>query len=77
MDQNETCIVLVHSEKGAAAFAAQTGSLTPINCIGVAISERASQPLERLNLNAIYTAKAPNEDGLFAALELALATLSA
>ena len=77
MDQNSTCIVLVHSEKGATAFAAQTRSRALTSCIGVAISERASQPLERLNLSAIYTAEAPNEDGLFAALEIALATLSA
>lgn len=77
LDQNDACIVLVHSEKGASAFAAQTGPQALTNCIGVAISERASQPLERLNLSAIYTAEAPNEDGLFAALEIALATLSA
>ncbi|NQY41288.1 MAG: uroporphyrinogen-III synthase [Henriciella sp.] len=77
MDQNETSIVLVHSEKGASAFAAQAASRALSNCIGVAISERASQPLERLNLNAIYKAEAPKEDGLFAALEIALATLSA
>ena len=77
MDQNSTCIVLVHSEKGATAFAAQTGSRALTSCIGVAISERASQPLERSKLSAIYTAESPNEDGLFAALEIALATLSA
>ena len=77
IDRNDACIVLVHSEKGAAAFEALTASPELANCIGVAISDRASQPLERLNLSAIYTAEAPNEDGLFAALENALATLSA
>ena len=76
-DEQEACIILVHSEKGAAAFEALTTSRALTNCTGVAISARASQPLERLNLSAIYTADAPNEDGLFAALEIALATLSA
>ena len=77
IDRNEACIVLVHSEKGAAPFEAPPASRALTNCTGVAISARASQPLERLNLSAIYTAEAPNEDGLFAALEVALATLSA
>ena len=77
IDQNEVCIILVHSEKGAAAFAPLTNTSIISNGIAVAISARASQPLERLNLGAIYTADAPNEDGLFAALESALATLSA
>ena len=77
LDRNARTIILLHSEKGARAFAALTISRELINCIGVAISDRASGPLERSNLRAIYTAEAPNEDGLFAALEIALATLSA
>lgn len=76
-EQSDATIILSHSQKGGRAFAelASTNALT--NCLGVAISDRASEPLERLNLKAIYTAEAPNEDGLFAALEIALATLSA
>ncbi|MEL6413559.1 MAG: uroporphyrinogen-III synthase [Pseudomonadota bacterium] len=77
LNQNASVITLLHSEKGASAFAALAKTYALTNCIGVAISERASGPLERLNLRAIYTAEAPNEDGLFAALEIALATLSA
>ena len=77
LDQNARAIILLHSEKGARAFAALTKARELANCTGVAISERASTPLERSNLSAIYTADTPNEDGLFAALEIALATLSA
>jgi uroporphyrinogen-III synthase len=75
--QNETAILLVHSEKGASAFAAAVASGTLSNWVGVGISDRAGAPLEPLNLSAIYKADVPNEDGLFAALETALATLSA
>ena len=77
LTQKARTIILLHSEKGASAFAALTKARELANCIGVAISERASTPLERSNLSAIYTADTPNEDGLFAALEIALATLSA
>ena len=63
--------------EGASAFAALTKTIALTQCISVAISERAGAPLERANLSAIYIADAPNEDGLFAALEGALATLSA
>ncbi|MFN3213783.1 MAG: uroporphyrinogen-III synthase [Henriciella sp.] len=75
--QNEPAFVLVHSEKGASAFAAAVAPGSLSNWVGVAISDRASAPLEPLNLSAIYKADIPNEDGLFAALETALATLSA
>ena len=70
-------IILVHSEKGASAFANVARHIETSNCVGVAISDRASAPLEPLKLDAIYTAKSPNEDGLFEALGTALATLSA
>ncbi|GAB5455540.1 MAG: hypothetical protein Hens2KO_17690 [Henriciella sp.] len=76
-NQNTQSIVLVHSEKGAKAFAALIDAQALSNCTGVAISDRASGPLEPLNLNAIYIADVPNEDGLFAALQTAFATLSA
>ena len=75
--QNETAIVLVHSEKGASAFAAAVAARRLSNWLAVAISDRASAPLEPLDLSAIYKADIPNEDSLFAALETALATLSA
>lgn len=77
LNKNARTIILLHSEKGASAFAALTETLAVSNSIGVAISDRASTPLERSNLSAIYIAEGPNEDGLFAALEIALATLSA
>ena len=77
LDQNARSIILLHSEKGARAFTAITKSRPLRQCIAVAISDRASTPVERSNLSAIYIADAPNEDGLFAALEIALATLSA
>lgn len=77
LDKSAKTILLLHSEKGASAFAALTKTIALSQCIGVAISARAVAPLEHANLSAIYIADAPNEDGLFAALEGALATLSA
>lgn len=76
-NQDTQSIILAYSEKGAKAFAALIGAQALNNCTGVAISDRASGPLEPLNLSAIYIADVPNEDGLFAALQKALATLSA
>lgn len=70
-------ILLVHSEKGAAAFAALIGNKRLSHVTGVAISKRAGAPLEPLDLSAIYEASTPNEDGLFDALGAAIATLSA
>lgn len=70
-------ILLVHSEKGAAAFAALISNKQLPHVTGVAISTRASAPLEPLGLSAIYEASTPNEDGLFDTLRTAIATLSA
>ena len=63
--------VLVHSAKGAEAFAAAAGALDLSQLIGVAVSRKAGMPLEKLGLRAIVHAAHPNEDGLFMSLETA------
>lgn len=75
--REQTAIVLVHSQKGAAAFAELVSDRPKDALIAVAISEPASEPLKPLDLQAIHFADAPNEDGLFSALHAAIATLSA
>lgn len=70
-------LVLVHSAKGAAAFAQLTADLPTDHLSAVAISVQAAQPLMKLGVGEIHIARAPNEDGLFTALRPAAATLSA
>ncbi len=66
-------VVLIHSAKGAAAFAALACAFDLSAWRAVAISDPAAAPLSGLYLQDIAVAKHPDEDGLFAAL----ATLSA
>ena len=77
LEQNRPAMVLIHSAKGASAFADLLGREDLKAWTAVGISEPACAPLASLKLDAIYTAETPNEDGLFEALERALATLSA
>ncbi|MCR9268560.1 MAG: uroporphyrinogen-III synthase [Hyphomonadaceae bacterium] len=70
-------VALFHSAKGAAAFANLMPGVDLSNWSAVCISEQASKPLKGLRFGALHLAEAPNEDGLFAALERAIATLSA
>jgi uroporphyrinogen-III synthase len=58
--------VLIHSAKGAAAFAWAAGDLD--QAIVVAISEAAARPLQGREVAAIHVAEAPNEDALLATL---------
>ena len=64
-------LLLVHSEKGAAAFLelAPDGSLS--NLTGVTISPTVSEVLIRAGLHRVHTAKAPNEAELLKALQAA------
>ena len=73
----KACVVLIHSAKGADAFAHLARETSGRNLIAVAISEPASRPLRALRPRDVFIAESPNEDGLFAAFETALATLSA
>ncbi|MEM1036952.1 MAG: uroporphyrinogen-III synthase [Pseudomonadota bacterium] len=70
-------IVLVHSEKGAEAFVDLAKNYPTDNLKGVAISDRAAVPLRKAGLDTPHVADVPNEDGLFIALNRAVATLSA
>ncbi len=58
--------VLIHSAKGAAAFAWAAGGLE--QAVIVAISDAAARPLQSREVAAIHIAEAPNEDALLAAL---------
>ena len=77
MTEDKPAIVLVHSAKGAAAFAGLTETASPDHWKLVGISEQACTPLAAFAPERIYVADAPNEDGLMRALDKALATLSA
>lgn len=69
-------ILLIHSSKGAAAFAALSETL-PDSWRLAAISSQAAAPLAAQFVDRTFLAEAPNEDGLMAALDVAIATLSA
>lgn len=77
IESRSPALVLIHSAKGAAQFARLCEARCLSTLAAIAISEPASAPLARLHLEAIYLASAPNEDQLIAALEAAIATLSA
>jgi len=77
IDKNTPAIVLIHSAKGAEAFANMLGRQNMQVAALVAISESASAPLAKLALDRTYVAAVPNEDGLLRALKRAVATLSA
>lgn len=77
VEQSRPAIVLVHSAKGASAFASMIEDHGLEIAALVAISEPASRPLAKLAIDRTIVADAPNEDGLLRALERAIATLSA
>lgn len=74
---DKPALVLIHSAKGAEAFVSLVKDLALKQLVGVAISEQAAQPLAAIRLSAVQIANAPNEDGLFDAINTAIATLSA
>ncbi|MEM9569909.1 MAG: uroporphyrinogen-III synthase [Pseudomonadota bacterium] len=69
-------VLLIHSAKGAAALAALSETL-PDSWRLAAISAQAAAPLAAHFVARTFLAEAPNEDGLMAALDTAIATLSA
>lgn len=75
--ETKPAIVLIHSAKGAAAFAKLLEAQNVGHWSGVSISEPAGLPLAELGLGSVHVAETPNEDGLFDALQRAIATLSA
>lgn len=77
IQSSATCLVLIHSAKGAARFASLCAGQTVTNLVAIAISDPANQPLLSLELKAIHVAAAPNEAQLLSALSAAIATLSA
>ena len=77
MAQQAPAIVLIHSQKGAEAFANLVAERSVSNFIIVGISDAACRPMAQSGSSAIHVADAPNEDSLFAALQTAIATLSA
>lgn len=73
----KSAIILIHSAKGAEAFASMIEGRGLQIAALIAISDPASSPLANLAIDCTFIADAPNEDGLLQALERALATLSA
>lgn len=69
------CAVLIHSAKGAAAFAKLTADIVCSTHIGVAVSEAAGKPLSSGQLGKVVWADRPNEAALLAALFRAYSTL--
>jgi len=64
----ETCTVLVHSAKGADAFANLLGEEDYARHQIVAVSEAAAKPLTGYGFGKIHIAKRPNETALLEAL---------
>lgn len=77
IDDRSPAIMLVHSAKGASAFADLLQHTSPKRWGLVAISEQASAPLVHIAADRTFIAETPNEDGMFRALAGAVATLSA
>lgn len=69
-------IVLIHSAKGAEAFAQLAAKLPTTALTGVAISTAATTPLRSLDITQFHVAETPNERDLMRALTTAIATLS-
>jgi uroporphyrinogen-III synthase len=77
LESDLPALVLIHSAKGAEAFAARAKNCATNQVIAVSISKQAANPLTSLDLKAVIVATAPNEDGLFGAINDAIAILSA
>lgn len=77
LKSRQPAIVLVHSAKGAEAFARLAEPFDPQGLTGVAISQAAAVPLQSLNLKSVHIAAEPNESAIITAFTDALATLSA
>lgn len=72
MAEGPVC-VLIHSARGAAAFAWAAGALD--QAVVVAISEAAVRPLAGREVAAVHVAPEPNEASLLATLAEAAASL--
>ncbi len=77
LKSDDPVILMVHSAKGAEAFVQLAQNKNLHNIIAIAISKQAAQPLNALQIGSTHIANAPNEDGMFGALNEAVATLSA
>lgn len=71
----ESCLVIVHSAKGAAAFAAASTGISMAGHHLVAVSEKAAGPLRNAGFDQIHLADAPNEEAILAAVFRAYSTL--
>lgn len=77
LDRGDSAIILIHSAKGAAAFADLIAPYQTEQLYIVAISQAAAEPLARFQPDQISWSDQPNEGGLIRALTERLATLSA
>ena len=77
LKQDAGGIILIHSAKGAAAFAGLAKDISLKRWHVVAISQKAAIPLSSTPLASLRWATHPDEDSLIAALGITIATLSA
>jgi len=70
-----SCLILIHSAKGASAFAAAIGGRDVGQHIAVGVSAQAVAPLRGRGLARIEVASAPNEAALLDAAFIAYSTL--
>lgn len=70
-------VILIHSAKGAAAFANLARDLSLERWHVVAISQKATIPFSSTPLASLRWAPHPDEDSLIATLDITIATLSA
>jgi len=75
LESVEPCVLLVHSAKGAAAFAGVIGEVDLSGHCLVVVSEAAAGPLAAHKFGKTYLAKRPNEAALMQALFRAYSTL--
>lgn len=73
--QAAPCVILVHSAKGAAAFAGLVDELDLARHIGVAVSDAAAVPLASSGLAHMACAARPNETALLEVLFRTYSTL--
>ena len=75
LSRDEPCCVLIHSAKGAEAFARLTERFDVSHHLLVAVSKAAVQPLEAHTFKQVHCAARPNETHLLETLFRAYSTL--
>lgn len=72
LDEKQSALLLVHSEKGARAFLQLAANWSLSRLTGIAISPTVGEVLTQAGLNKTHIAKAPNETELLNAMQNAI-----